>query len=374
MDQVVQIQQGEDPSGNMDDQTTRPCNQHNVPTAAANVALWAAQSAFTGDPHGHGGVDARVMSSCRPTPELREADVFRPPPRVPHAAATPAAPRPRVNEAAPSDVSPAVPIENRNHTRTIRATGRYLAEDLSTGNPRSRSPQPISSGRPGAADSPLPRAGMINRAGCKTPVVPAAAHQKIAAAADQQARPPHSAREARQGPHVSASSGGGDSPTPGVSPRAVHRSVQSQATQRPPPVQRRPSPSRTNPTGSGSAAASAKTPQATPPHSAREAIPPHSAREARDYRSSHDVLRTSTKPPHLIMQELKRALAAQRIAAKQVHALSVKCQSLNLRFDLEVAALDRYGSVHAVRARRIAGESWQYKAVCSRLLAEIRIT
>lgn len=371
MAQVINMQQGHDPSGDRDDQTTGSYNQH-VIAAEANVVPSVAQSAFTGDAHGHDGLDGRVGGSCRPTPELMDADVFRPPPRVPHAAATPATPRLRVNDAAPYDLSQAITFENQNHTRTVRATGQHPPEHLSTANPRSRSPTPVLSGRPGAADSPRAQAGMINRAGCKTPVGAAATPHKIAAAG-QQARPPHSAREARQGPHVSASLGGSDSPTSGMSPPVIHRSIRSQATQRPPPVQRRPSPSRTNPAGSGSAAASAKTPQATPPHSAREAVPPHSAREARDYRSNHDVLRTSTKPPHLIMQELKRAFAAQRIATKQVHALSVKCQSLNLRFDLEVAALDRYGSVHAVRARRIAGESWQYKAVCSRLLAEIRI-
>eukprot|EP00931_Biecheleriopsis_adriatica_P060680 TRINITY_DN36455_c0_g1_i1.p1 TRINITY_DN36455_c0_g1~~TRINITY_DN36455_c0_g1_i1.p1 ORF type:complete len:939 (-),score=159.64 TRINITY_DN36455_c0_g1_i1:78-2894(-) len=102
---------------------------------------------------------------------------------------------------------------------------------------------------------------------------------------------------------------------------------------------------------------------------------PQSAREAReDRRACYDTLRTFSKQPHVIMQELQRVFAAQRIASKQVSGLAVKCQWLSLRFDVEVAALDRYGSIHALRARRLAGEPWQYKAVCNRILAEIRIT
>jgi len=101
---------------------------------------------------------------------------------------------------------------------------------------------------------------------------------------------------------------------------------------------------------------------------------PHSAREARgDRRAAYDTIRTSGRRPHLIMQELHRVFAAQRIAFKQMSGMSVKCQWLNLRFELEVAPLDRLSSIHAVRARHVVGEPWQYKAVLSRILAELRI-
>jgi len=368
MDQVIHMQQAEaeDHSAESEDKTARPCTERVIPPAVAAVEPRFVQAACTGHANGH----APTGGSCRPpTPDVKKADVFCPP-RVPQ----PTPPRPtKGNDAVASpDVSTARPIENQNPTRTIRATGRRPAEDHSTGDPRSRSATPVSSRRLVAADSPRPRAGVLNSATYKAPT--AAAHKM--AATDQQARHEHQA---------STSTGGSEKLTAGLSPRVVHRaSPRSQATQRPLPTPRKPSPSRIDPhTGGGSAAASPKIRQATPPNSARETtqplssrevMPPNSAREARDYRANHDVLRTSTKPPTLIMQELKRAFAAQRIANKQVHALSVKCQCLNLRFDVEVAPLDRLGSVHAVRARRIAGESWQYKAVCNRLLADIRIT
>lgn len=102
--------------------------------------------------------------------------------------------------------------------------------------------------------------------------------------------------------------------------------------------------------------------------------PPLSAREAReDRRAASDTLRTSSKSPRIIMHELQRVVAAQRIASKQVSPLMLRCQWLGLKFDVEVAPLDRMGSIHAVRARRTSGEPWVYKDVCNRLLAELRI-
>lgn len=109
-------------------------------------------------------------------------------------------------------------------------------------------------------------------------------------------------------------------------------------------------------------------------HSREGMAMPLSAREAReDRRAGFDNLRTSSRPLRLIMQELQRVLAAQRVATKQVSNQMLRCQWLGLRFDVEVAPLDRLGAIHAVRARRTAGETWQYKDVCGRLLAELRI-
>merc|ERR1719245_1530479 len=101
---------------------------------------------------------------------------------------------------------------------------------------------------------------------------------------------------------------------------------------------------------------------------------PLSAREARDIgRAAYDSLRSFSRPSRVIMQELHRVLAAQHITSKQVSALMLRCQCLGLKFDVEVAPLDRLGSIHEVRSRRTAGEPWQYKDVCRRLLTELRI-
>jgi hypothetical protein len=73
------------------------------------------------------------------------------------------------------------------------------------------------------------------------------------------------------------------------------------------------------------------------------------------------------------VQEIHRALAAQHIAFRQVSPLSVRCQRHAVRFNVEVACLDRLGSIHAVRFQRVAGELWQYKDICAKLLAEMRV-
>lgn len=132
-----------------------------------------------------------------------------------------------------------------------------------------------------------------------------------------------------------------------------------------------------------------------PPWSSRLGERPHSARvptpEARvelapggaltmregqkaERAAAGEILRTSTRPPRVILQELQRALAVQRIASRQISSCALRCQRLSVRFDLEVTPLDRLGSIHALRARRLAGEIWQYKDTCARLMTELRIT
>ena len=137
---------------------------------------------------------------------------------------------------------------------------------------------------------------------------------------------------------------------------------------------------------------------ATAPLSARDSAP----LAARDSfrRADFEILRTSSRSPRLIMQELQRVLGAQRIASKLASAMTLRCQTHTLKFDvevgfrsvsanwvlswldwcdaffrglLEVSPLDRLGSIHAVRSRRTGGEAWQYKDVCNRLLAELRL-
>lgn len=110
---------------------------------------------------------------------------------------------------------------------------------------------------------------------------------------------------------------------------------------------------------------------ATAPLSARDSAP----LAARDSfrRADFEILRTSSRSPRLIMQELQRVLGAQRIASKLASAMTLRCQTHTLKFDVEVSPLDRLGSIHAVRSRRTGGEAWQYKDVCNRLLAELRL-
>eukprot|EP00927_Polykrikos_kofoidii_P004837 TRINITY_DN11908_c0_g1_i1.p1 TRINITY_DN11908_c0_g1~~TRINITY_DN11908_c0_g1_i1.p1 ORF type:complete len:262 (-),score=19.68 TRINITY_DN11908_c0_g1_i1:394-1179(-) len=159
-----------------------------------------------------------------------------------------------------------------------------------------------------------------------------------------------------------------------VAKAVVDGSTQQTTSRRPerPQIERphtdRPSSSRVTPTDSFDGASAGATAAAS--LSARDASKHMSSPE--DRRAAYDTLKTIARPPRLIMQELQRALTAQRIATFQASPMTLRCQWLSLKFDVEIAPLDRSGTIHAVRSRRSAGEPWQFKDVCNRLLGELR--
>jgi len=73
------------------------------------------------------------------------------------------------------------------------------------------------------------------------------------------------------------------------------------------------------------------------------------------------------------MQEMHRALALQRVTYEQTSSFLVKCQRQGIRFDMEVSHLDHLESVYVVRFRRVAGDLVNYKELCSKILAEMKI-
>jgi len=141
------------------------------------------------------------------------------------------------------------------------------------------------------------------------------------------------------------------------------------------------------PAHSGGARSSSASPQLTlapgvsthsgpPAHGYHDA--PLSAREARDEvmrtcRGNFNVSCTSSRAPKQIMQEMHRALALQRVTYEQTSSFLVKCQRQGIRFDMEVSHLDHLESVYVVRFRRVAGDLVNYKELCSKILAEMKI-
>lgn len=219
----------------------------------------------------------------------------------------------------------------------------------------------------GVGDGPTPRSETNTPRGQTSPAMTAAASSGSTSArgtAPQVGQPPHGTAQQHGLPRW-----------PGAGAAEPNSRSPPGAADRPSPGERpqpdRPLSSRVAPTTD----LEASLPSTFAPLSARDAAAaPLSSREAReDRRAAFDTLRTSSRPPRLIMQELQRVLAAQRVASKQASPLTLRCQWLSLKFDVEVAPLDRLGSIHAVRARRTNGEPWQYKDVCNRLLAELRI-
>jgi len=105
---------------------------------------------------------------------------------------------------------------------------------------------------------------------------------------------------------------------------------------------------------------------------------PLSARMPRDEvlassRGAHTSSCTTSKPLKHIQQEMNRTLTSQRVTFKQVSPTLVKCQKLNVRFELEISQLEHLESIHVVRCRRVAGEVAAFREISTKLFAEMKI-
>lgn len=78
------------------------------------------------------------------------------------------------------------------------------------------------------------------------------------------------------------------------------------------------------------------------------------------------------KNPKQVIQEVLRALSAQRISSKQVSNFLIRCHTQNVRFEAEVCQMDRGGG-YIIRLSRVAGDVWLFKEVCGQLRSELRI-
>lgn len=90
-------------------------------------------------------------------------------------------------------------------------------------------------------------------------------------------------------------------------------------------------------------------------------------------RGAFNVSCTSSKHPRQIMQEIQRALGVHRVSFKPSSAYCVKCQKQAVRFEMEMSRLDNLESIYVVRFKRVAGEVWNYKDLCSKILAEMKV-
>lgn len=121
-----------------------------------------------------------------------------------------------------------------------------------------------------------------------------------------------------------------------------------------------------HPSGSQSARGSSGGPQLSARESAREEA-------MKTCRGAFNVSCTSSKHPRQIMQEIQRALSVHRVSFKQASAYCVKCQKQAVRFEMEMSHLDNLESIYVVRFKRVAGELWNYKDMCAKILAEMKV-
>jgi hypothetical protein len=95
--------------------------------------------------------------------------------------------------------------------------------------------------------------------------------------------------------------------------------------------------------------------------------------EMKACRGAFNVSCTSSKNPREIMGEIVTSLTMHRVSFKQVSQYSVKCQRQTLRFEIAIAHLDDQDAIFVLRFKRVAGDLAQYKALCSALLADMRL-
>ena len=52
----------------------------------------------------------------------------------------------------------------------------------------------------------------------------------------------------------------------------------------------------------------------------------------------------------------------------------MRCQKNNVRFDMEIAHLDNLDCIYIVKFKRLAGETWAYKEISGKVLANMNLS
>jgi hypothetical protein len=81
----------------------------------------------------------------------------------------------------------------------------------------------------------------------------------------------------------------------------------------------------------------------------------------------------SSRPPTELMAEALRAVEAVGASATPRSAFVIQCERGGVGFDLEVASIDASQSKFVVRMQQSAGDKWQFKQLCNRVLPTVRL-
>jgi len=96
------------------------------------------------------------------------------------------------------------------------------------------------------------------------------------------------------------------------------------------------------------------------------------------------VLTTSTKPPFIIKDEIERVLGNHKIAFI-TNGFTLLCTYIlpktdsdipleNDEIKLEISIVKvQLLNIHGIRMKRISGDAWEYKNVCTLILKAIKI-
>jgi serine/threonine protein kinase len=93
--------------------------------------------------------------------------------------------------------------------------------------------------------------------------------------------------------------------------------------------------------------------------------------EPRSLRFSFSVSTTSSKPSEEIISEIIRVLHDKQIKF-ETHGFLILCDADDIQFEMEVCRLPRL-SVNGVRLKRLGGNSWAYKNLCTELISRMKL-
>lgn len=93
--------------------------------------------------------------------------------------------------------------------------------------------------------------------------------------------------------------------------------------------------------------------------------------EPRSLRFTFSVSTTSTKEPDALMSEITRALTDANVPY-EVNGFLIIGTSQDVEFEIEVCKLPRL-SMNGLRFKRMAGNSWAYKELCTELISKMQL-
>eukprot|EP00792_Barthelona_sp_PAP020_P007230 TRINITY_DN3127_c0_g1_i3.p1 TRINITY_DN3127_c0_g1~~TRINITY_DN3127_c0_g1_i3.p1 ORF type:complete len:565 (+),score=176.91 TRINITY_DN3127_c0_g1_i3:31-1695(+) len=93
-------------------------------------------------------------------------------------------------------------------------------------------------------------------------------------------------------------------------------------------------------------------------------------KQLRVYRGAFNVSTTSSKSPNAIREEMNKAIEATGISSQPLGPFGFRLEEpkTNVCMEMEVCKLEKFQSLFVVHLRRISGDTWAYKDLCSRLV------
>lgn len=95
--------------------------------------------------------------------------------------------------------------------------------------------------------------------------------------------------------------------------------------------------------------------------------------EVRATRFAFSASTTSTSSPSALISQVKRVLNDCYINFTESANFCLECTAGDIVFEIEVCRLPGLTSVYGLKMKRISGDSWDYKSICSNLITKLKL-